>query len=166
MASPSKPLRITKKQRIQEELLAVQADNSDSLLLCSEIVEFARENESSALHGEFKWDLAEAAYESWISRARQLVRVYVEVLQPKSDPVRVWVSLLENRLQKGGGYKLATNVFVEVNQRAALLEQAWAELQRWRRKYAALQELAGIFAQIDDQANDNGTDGTPMVSSG
>ena len=143
------PRAPTKKEMIRHELLAIHDANPDELLIVDEVVAYARDNTDSTLHGEFEWDTDKAAIEHWRSQARGLIRVHVVVLKPETEPVRCWVSLENDRLRRGGGYRTTVKVMSEAEHRLQLLAQAICDANRWRRKYAVLKELSTVFNAID-----------------
>jgi len=113
------------------------------------VVEFARD-ENTALHAEFEWDDTEAAHQFRLEQARKIIRLNIEVLETPNGNVRmpVFVSLVSDR-RGGGGYRALTDVMSNAEMRAQLLQQAIDELQRVRRKYESLRELAPVFAALD-----------------
>lgn len=113
------------------------------------VIEFARD-ENTALHSEFEWDDTEAAHQFRLEQARKIIRLNIEVIETPNGNVRmpVFVSLVSDR-RGGGGYRALTDVMSDAEMRAQLLQQAIDELQRVRRKYESLRELAPVFAALD-----------------
>jgi hypothetical protein len=113
------------------------------------VIEFARD-ENTALHSEFEWDDTEAAHQFRLEQARKIIRLNIEVIETPNGNVRmpVFVSLVSDR-RGGGGYRALTDVMSNAEMRAQLLQQAIDELQRVRRKYESLRELAPVFAALD-----------------
>lgn len=137
----------TTTQRIERELKEVRA-KCGGLLRAEDVVKYAR-NPKRALHKKFCWDDTEAAKRYRLSQAREVIRVYVTVHDVPSRPVRAWVSLREDRVKPGGGYRPIQEVLNDDELRASLLTEAKAELTRVAAKYRDLQELAGVFAAIE-----------------
>ena len=123
------------------------------------VVESARP-ETSPLHDQFQWDDSAAAHAYRLWQARMLIRVRVSVLAEDTDPVRVFVSLRDDRVQGRepgeGGYRVTEAVLKDPAMRARMLREALADIASWKRKYSALKELAGIFAAIDRARDDHG----------
>jgi hypothetical protein len=111
------------------------------------VVEAARD-ETSPLHDCFTWDNSEAAHQFRLIEARKLIQVHVTILAGSTETVQAWVSLRDDR-QAGGGYRPIGVVMSRKTMRESLLRDALADLETWRRKYATLKELAGIFAAHD-----------------
>jgi hypothetical protein len=105
----------------------------------------------SALHSYFTWDDTEAAQRYRLEQARGVIRsVRVELLHVDRKPinVRAFVSLPSDR-GKGAGYQHIVSVMRQPGPRAELLAAALAELGAFRKRYADLAELAGVFEEID-----------------
>jgi len=120
------------------------------LLRPAEVVRAARDPRSP-LHPHFEWDDSAAAQKYRLWQARQLIRVVVEPIElPRSgkSPVRVWVSLAEDRKADGGGYRTTEAILSRSELRQQLLEDALKELEVFERKYAHLQELAEVHRAI------------------
>ena len=105
--------------------------------------EFARD-ESTALHNKFEWDDATASHEYRLEQARRIIRVFVRCYQEGKAPIRAYVSLMADRKEPGGGYRLLDDVLADATRRAALLEEALAELGEAGRKIndARLRDIA------------------------
>lgn len=125
------------------------AEERGGLLRPSEIVESARE-EGSILHGKFQWDDSEAAHQYRLWQARQLLRVTVQYVGSGDEAVsaRVFVSLTPDRGEDGGGYRVTTVVMATAKGRNQLLADALKEMESFQKKYADLQELAGVFSAM------------------
>lgn len=131
---------------LRRELEALITD--DGRLYARQVVEFARQNPNSELHNRFQWDLEQAAYLHWLSTARRLIAVYVT----SETGERTTISLSVDRLN-GGGYRNAAEVLSTAAMRRMAVEDALAEVQRWRERCSHLApELGQIFAAIDQLA--------------
>lgn len=136
-----------RRDRIKQELASI-ADANGGMLRAEDVVSFAADA-TTALHGEFTWDDSEAARQYRIFQARQLIRVTV-VYEPRiNQDVRVYLSLPDDRQQDGGGYRRTVDVMADDDLRAQALASALRELESLRRKYATLQELFGVFIEVD-----------------
>lgn len=116
------------------------------------VVEAARLTDSP-LHGSFEWDDSQAAHRYRLWQARSLIRVVVtfEPISKDEDvKIRAFVSLSQDRLPGGPGYRLTRSVMADDGQRAQLLSDARAEMATFRAKYRALAELAAVLQAMDD----------------
>ena len=135
------------EQTITQELELV-AEQNGGLLRAEDVVEFARDSDT-ALHARFTWDDSEAARQHRIFQARNIIRANVRIIPHASEPIRAFVSLIEDRKQEGGGYRPMVQVLSDDELRARLVKQASDELRRVRRAYGHLKELATIWEAID-----------------
>jgi len=132
-------------ERILEEI----RQEHNGILRPEDVIKRAQDPESP-LHERFQWDDTEAAYQYRLYQARQLIRVCVKVVAEADEdkPLRVYVSLLPDRRQEGGGYRTLEDVLESADLREQLLEQATHDFRRWEEKYRRLQELAQVFAAM------------------
>lgn len=117
--------------------------------LRAEAVVEAAANPLSPLHAYFEWDDRKAGHEYRLWQARTLL-CRVEVVNPEAmeqKPVPVFVSLMEDRVQKGGGYRAVPDVLTSADLRASLMRTALAELAAWTRRYSMLTELVQSVAE-------------------
>ena len=129
------------------------ADNNNGLLAPADVVNAARPK-NSPLHSSFQWDDSLAAEQYRLWQARMLIRVTVRYLPgvESNEPVRVFVSLTGDRKPENGeagGYRTLVSVMTDEDLREQLLADAMADMQRFKTKYSALKELAGIIAEMD-----------------
>jgi hypothetical protein len=111
-------------------------------------VEWARKNRSSALHRQFQWDVRKAAYEHWLSQARQLIAVHVV----SEAGHRQTINLVIER--PTGGYRPLDQVLNTATLREAAVNQAFGELERWADRHRHLsQEFGHVFAAINQAAS-------------
>ena len=136
---------MTPKTAILAELEAIQKRHR-GLLRPEDVVEFATDPDT-ALHAQFTWDDDEAAGKWRVHQARNVIRVHVQVIENDSQPVKVWVSLTEDRRQ-GNGYRSMTDVMSDDSRRERLLEQAEKEMNVFVSKYSNLKELASVIAAM------------------
>ena len=110
------------------------------------VLDFAR-GEDTALHSRFTWDDGEAAELYRLTEARQVLRVYVNIESPDSEPLRVraFVSLPADRGREGYGYRPIKSVMGNEELRRQLFETAKKEMQSFRQKYRVLGELQHVF---------------------
>lgn len=112
-----------------------------------DVVTWARNNEDSALYRQFDWNTKRAALKWQLHQARNLLRVHVTVLAENTQPVRAFVSMVEDRNEQGG-YRAMVDVLSDAESRERLLNQALRELEGWQRRYQSLSELAAVFAAV------------------
>lgn len=135
---------MTKNSQIVAEMRKIETANG-GLLRAEDVVAAARPT-SSPLHSWFTWDDSEAARNYRLWQARQLIRVTVSYLPENNNELtRVFVNLSTDRVKDGGGYRRLVPVMRNPEQRRQLLQDALAELEVFKRKYAMLTELADVF---------------------
>lgn len=140
---------------IVDEILALTDENE--LIHPARVVEWARENPESELHGQFEWDNAKAAHEYRLHQARRLIAVHV--VDDSGD--RRVISLVTDR-SKGGGYRDLQTVLSNDEMRRIALRQALGEFNRVRVKYEHLRELASINeAIVTTEQRMAGNEGAP-----
>ena len=144
----AKKKKITRED-ILAELEAIRLGSIDGMLYARDVVAYAKANPKSAIASKFEWDQGKAAEAYWLATARQLIRVHVVVRRDAQQPIRAYVSLQSDR-KSGGGYRRADDVLQKKSLRAELVEQALLELQRFRAKYATLEELSDVLDAIDN----------------
>ena len=134
-----------KSAAIRKELEAIQKRNR-GLLRPADVVEFAADP-NTALHSQFTWDDDEAAIRWRLHQARNVIRVHVQVIENDSPPVKVWVSLTEDR-RAGDGYRSTVDVMADESRRERLLEQARRDMELFAAKYSNLTELSPVIAAM------------------
>lgn len=137
------------KTKLQEELETIREDNN-GVLRAEDVIRYAEDHPDSVLYGQFTWDNEVAAIHYRLSQARRLIRMHVFVIPNSSSETRIYVSLEQDRMMAGGGYRHIHEVMSDAAQREMLLRQALREIQRWRQKYQNIKELAIIFSSIDE----------------
>ena len=128
--------------KLELQKLATQHNGK---LKAEDVVEFAKDPTTS-LHSHFTWDDTEAARRYRLDQARDLIQVVVTVIPGAAKEFRAYVSMEDDRKEAGGGYRFMVSVLSDKEKRERLLAQALAEFDRWREKYEALTELAGIIS--------------------
>ena len=104
---------------------------------------------TSPLHSAFEWDDAVAARGQRLDRARDIIRsVTVTITGVDEDDTKI----VRAFLYTGDAYEDLHTVLSTVEKRPALLTAALSELNAVRRRYAALSELAEVFAALDRAA--------------
>lgn len=132
------------EERLNELREIEKANNG--ILKPEDVVEKAK-NPKSALHGAFTWDDSEAAKQYRLEQARRLIRVTVEYIPSTKSEIRSYVAVKAERYENGGYRHLPTLLKSDAG-RKSVLETALWELETFQRKYAAVEELVGIFEEI------------------
>jgi hypothetical protein len=134
---------------VKEELLFIHEKNKYGLLLTQEVVEFAK-NPDTHLHSKFEWDDSKAAQAHRIQQARQIITLELKVIKSdkNTQKTQCYVSISDDR-KSGGGYRAIETVLADDVLRQQLLEGVLSELLRLKTKYNHLQELAGVFLEIE-----------------
>lgn len=112
------------------------------------IVEDARDP-NAPYHTDFDWDDQSAAHKYRKDTARRLVRALVvkPAETPGAEPVRAFVAV---KTEGAYRYRPTIEALSERDTRKIILEQAFRELQSFRRKYTGLAELAAVIEAIDE----------------
>lgn len=105
------------------------------------VVQWAKRNPRSALHGRFQWDNTKAAHAYRLWQARALI-TEVEVEYPDGKKRQVYVSPVTSRGRSG--YASLVDVMSDRERREEFLAQALAEYERVGVKYHDLEELAEV----------------------
>lgn len=125
---------------IKDELINLQKEHN-GLLQVETIVEWAERHPDSQLHKSLEWDNERAGHDWRCQQVRRLIAIHVTSV----DHVREMVSLSIDRHHEGGGYRLIADVMATSNMRQVLLQDALAELDRVKKKYESLTELAKVW---------------------
>jgi len=136
------------RQPVETELAAI-CEEHNGILRPEDVVAFAK-SEATALHGYFTWKDDKAAHQYRLLQARALIRVQVRIIPQVAKREPIYVSLRDDRVNPGGGYRPLVKVLGEKDLREKLLADAFAELEHFQRKYKELEELAHVFAAVDD----------------
>jgi hypothetical protein len=120
---------LTTKEQIADELRIIRSRSA--LLEPEQIVEFAR-NPSTALHSKFTWDDSVAAHQHRLWQARQLIAVYIRVLDRgdgSKAPTRMFVNVKQNG-DTPRGYRRTEEVLDDPEARRKLvlaqIERLWS----------------------------------------
>lgn len=112
-------------------------------------------SQNSATHEHFEWDDTTAAHLHRLDQARELINsITIDVTHSNVEPtktVRAFVSV-----ERGGrrSYTSTAHAMTDSELRAQVLATAWRELLAFRQKYEGLEQLAKIFAAIDEARPD------------
>lgn len=113
-----------------------------------DVVREARD-EASPLHPAFDWNDATAAEKYRVEQAKYLIRS-IEIVIDKSGeeqiPIRAFVSV---KRDEDRSYTSTIHALADPELRAQVVQQAFNELEAWRKRHAELTEFARVFAEID-----------------
>lgn len=134
-------------QTAGEELARIEREKG---ALTPELVVDASRAESAPLHPVFEWNDKKAAECYRIVQAGSLIRnVTVKIEEaPRMEPVRAFVNVAPVGKRKGVFVSIKS-AMDDADSRETVIARALAELEKVKEKYKNLQELAGIFAEID-----------------
>lgn len=143
-------MKTAKLEGIDAELREI-ARKSRGLLRPAAVVKFAADPET-ALHSQFEWDDTAAAHAHRLWQARSIINIRFKLIGPegKQQPVRAWHSVMSDRTSDEGGYRGLKDVMDEPAFRAQLLAEAKQQLQRLRKHYHFLTELAAVWDSVRD----------------
>ena len=130
---------------VKEELELI-AKRHGGCLNPEDVVAFARDK-TTTLHRQFCWDDSKAAEAYRLWQARQVIRVHVTVLEGSDEQVRAYVSLRQDRGE--AGYRRIVDVIADDDLRQTLLEEAYAEMSVFAKKYRVLKELSAVIDAMD-----------------
>jgi len=134
-------MKINKIELIEAELERIRMEHG-GVLNPPSVVEVAADPEN-ILHGCFQWDDTKAAQEYRLWQARQLISTIVTILPNTREPVRMYVSLKDDREE--GGYRGIVDVLNDADMRRRMLKEALAEFTHFKRKYQQVKELTPVF---------------------
>lgn len=116
-----------------------------------QVLEKAKDKKSE-LHKCFDWNDTSAAEKFRLIQARDVIRHLIVIHQDDEDeekePVQFRV-MLKNERDRESGYKQTVVMVRDADEYKKLLEQAYAELHSFKKKYSCLSELSEILALID-----------------
>ena len=130
-----------------EELARIEKEKGS---LTPEMVVDESREEDAPLHPVFEWNDRKAAERYRIVQAGSLIRnVTFKIKEaPRMEPTRAFVNVAPVGQRKGIFVSIKSAMDDEES-RETVLARALAELEKVKEKYKNLQELAGIFAEID-----------------
>lgn len=136
-----------KDPTVRETLERICRENG-GVLRADDVVREAA-NPECPLHSYFEWDDSEAARQFRLYQAQHMirhVRVTIEVVPDKEVSVRAYASTGPRPRE----YRPIVDVLQDDTLRRELLERAYQDLRDFRRRYAVLKELAGVFDAIGE----------------
>ena len=126
---------------------------NDGLLRSTDVVEDARPK-TAPLHSCFEWNNTTAGALYRESQARQLINSIEIVRAPENvadEPRRevAFVSIAKPYVTNQG-YVATSEAMADPDQREFVLEQALSQFRALKRRYGHLEELAHVWAAIDE----------------
>lgn len=114
------------------------------------VLERAR-SANSSLHAHFEWDDGKAAEQHRLAQAGELIRsITVDISHSNIEPPKTVRAFVSVERETGRSYTSTLHAMGDKELRRQVLEGAWRELLAVRQKYAGLEELARVFAAIDE----------------
>jgi hypothetical protein len=139
------------KKELKSELdaLAEEAKREGETLKAKRIVAWAKANQASAIWKDMDakgaWNDKAAAEKYRRLLANQLVRVYVKIVPPNTEPVRAYVHLASD----ASGYRRTDDVLGHPAMRAEVLNTALAKVSAMKTSFSYLPELNSFFVRLD-----------------
>lgn len=130
---------------IQSELLAIKEANKDNVLIVKEVEDWARRHPNSELHAHLEWDDVKAGYQYRLYQIRKLVQIHL-IHVPDRPLV---LSLSQDQAKPDGGYRDMDEILSSRDLFQMALDDAWAELERLRKRYEYLEALKPIWKAVD-----------------
>jgi hypothetical protein len=118
----------------------------------------AAANPKSPLHDEFEWDDAVCGHKYRLHQARYLMRAivvtYETIPMGKAQTVRIirtraYTNPRPKGQSEGSDYSLTVDILDDAAMRAALLQEALLDIERFKNKYAILDEFADLLDQMN-----------------
>lgn len=136
-------------EKAGRELENIRTTN-DGRLTPVDVVDRAR-SANSALHEHFEWDDERAAEQHRLAQAGELIRsITVDISRSNVEPPKHIKAFVSVEREEGRSYTSTLHAMSDKDLRRQVLEAAWRELLAIRQKYAGLEELARVFAAIDE----------------
>jgi hypothetical protein len=145
----------TRQAAIRTALVDIAAKHG-GFLNPHHVVEAARDP-GHPLHAEFPWEDATAADAYRLVLAEALIRrVKLAIMRPATDTKPVTVQTTRayqsrpSQRHKTGGYEAIDVLMADQDKRRELLASVLRDLQAYRKRYAVLEELSGVWRAIDE----------------
>lgn len=121
-------------------------EERDGSITAEAVVEFAKDP-NTALHSKFTWDDKHASEQWRLWEARQLIRTIKVVVEIDQKEIVTHAFVHYDRSERG--YISIARVLSDEEKKDKLLATAMNELNTFRNKYSALNELATVLKAID-----------------
>lgn len=141
--------KLTDQQKF--ELRALHVKDKQRILRAEAVVKAAKVA-GSKLHSLFEWDNKVAGHAFRLHQARDLIANYVtfelKVGNLKARTIRGTLSLMSDRQNPGGGYRLVTDIQGNKVLLEECLRTALVELESWTHRYSILVNLVKRVSEI------------------
>ena len=137
---------------VYTELERIRIDNNGKLTPDSVVSE--SKNPSSPLHDNFEWNGRKAAHQWRLCQARAVIRS-IEIIRIEAPHVHTRAYEVRTEAQKPGieqakkVYQTIDDILADPVARAELMGNAITDAIAFRKRYAALSELATVFREVD-----------------
>ena len=138
-------------QSVGERLEMLREQNAEQLT--PEVVVADARSPGSPLNSYFEWNDSEAAEQYRLHQARNLIHS-VAVTYPATEarPSCSIVAFVNIKIDDEQFYTSTVDAMSNGEYRAIVLNQAWRDLQAFRRRYGELAEFAQLFVTMDELA--------------
>lgn len=120
-------------------------------ITAQELLDDSRD-ENAPLHSCFEWDDTIAAEKYRLWQARHIIHSLEVVIAKENMPTtstRLFVNVVPQAPKRQGEFTTIDIALKNKTYREQILSNALIELRSFRRKYAAYEELTGVFNAID-----------------
>lgn len=131
------------------EVLEAARIRNNGQLTPRAVVEEAKPDDSP-LHDHFEWRDDVAAQKYREDQAAYLIRMIAMEVEEAKEPVRAFVNV---RMGDSQAYTSTVVAMADPDLRAQVLAQAMRELVSWRQRYSELEQLAEVFALVDQKVS-------------
>ena len=137
--------------KVGPELEYIQENNINKQLLPKDVVDYAKSHPESELYKGFEWNKDKAAYQYWLTQARQIIyNIRVIKLEDNKVPLTYSVKVIPYVHIPGEiGYQTTSVVVKNENSYEKLKQKAYRDLLYWKEKYSMIVELEDIFKAIE-----------------
>lgn len=136
-----------------ETIEGIKIKSGKDFIEPEELLEASRD-ENAPLHSCFEWDDGKAAEKYRLWQAHDIIKnITVEIISEDQTPpqiVRAFVSVAPSN-EKGKFVNIKTAIERD-DYRKQILDNAFEELQNFKRKYQMYSELEKVFSAIDEFA--------------
>ena len=125
-----------------------EIENSTGLT-AENLVEYAKENEKSIVHGMLEWDDAVAGEKYRKSQAQRIItNIQVEIIKKEEKlPVRAFVKTTKAHNEE---FRNIESVVSDAEKYQMLLSKAYAELNATKNRYKELEEIQELLKDIPE----------------
>lgn len=135
-------------QKAGAELSLIEKETKTSLTP-EAVLERARTS-NSALHDHFEWDDSAAAEKHRLGQAGELIRSIVIDVSRSNLSVRNVRAFVSVEQEGERSYISTARAMSDADLRRQVVRRAWEDFEALRKRHQGLEELARIFAAIDE----------------